>query len=160
MSLTTITKLNDIVKLFKDFANNHPQLNDFGWGMTYDIGTSYKMNMPYCWLTHRASNRITPIGKSQTKYFNFTVLLMDKINIQQNIKKANGFESDNTADVLTRMDLIAHDLIAYLQHNLTMALIDGDVSLELAYDETDDKVAGWVLDIQIKQVYKNCINPI
>jgi hypothetical protein len=153
-------KLKEVVNIFRDFAINHPQLNDFGWGMTYDIGTTETMKMPYLWLTHRSPNRITPINRSQTKYFNFTVLLVDKINQQKNIKRANGFDSDNTADILDRLDLVVHDLIAYVQAQLDNALIDGDVSVELAYDETDDKVAGWVLDISIKAIYKNCITPI
>lgn len=155
-----ILTLNQIVALFEEFANKHKQLNDFGWGMTYDIGTTYQMKMPYLWLTHRASNRIAVTGKQQTKFFTFTIILADKINQSKNLSGLNGFKSDNTGDILNRMDLIQHDLIAFLQDQLTKAHIDGDVSAELAYDETDDKVAGWVLDLTIKAVYKNCINPI
>lgn len=156
-----ILKLKDIIDIFKDFADKHKEINDFGWGMTYDIGTTFNMKMPYMWVTHRAPNRIIVAGKSaQTKLFNFSIIIADKINIQKNILATNGFLSDNSGDILNKTDLITHDLIAYLQHTLTGAHISEDVSIELIYDETDDKVAGWLLDITIKAVYKNCINPI
>lgn len=155
-----ILTLNEIVDLFAEFSTKHKQLNDFGWGMTYDIGTTYQMKMPYLWLTHRGANRIIVTGKQQTKLFNFTVILADKINQSKNLSGLNGFKSDNTGDIINRMDLIVHDLISFLNEKLTKAYIDGDVSVELAYDQTDDKVAGWVLDLTIKAVYKNCINPI
>ena len=156
-----IITIKNIIDIFKEFAGKHPELNDFGWGMTYDIGTSFNMKMPYMWVTHRAPNRILVAGKSQqTKLFNFSIILADKINTQKNILSTNGFLSDNSGDILNKMDLIAHDLIAYIQHSLSQAHISEDVAVELVYDETDDKVAGWLLDVTIKAVYKNCINPI
>ena len=155
-----ILKLNDIKNLFEEFADKHKELNDFGWGMTYDIGTSFNMKMPYLWVTHRAPNNIIVSGKQQTKEFKFSVILVDKINQQKNIFSTNGFRSDNSGDILNKMDLITHDLIAFLQNKLDKAHVDGNVSVELIYDETDDKVAGWLMDINIKAIYKNCINPI
>lgn len=152
-----ITRLKDLINIFREFAETHPELNDFGWGMTYDIGKSTPMKMPYLWVTHRTPSRITALNRNQTVYWNFTFLIVDKINQQKNVQTLNGFESDNSNDVLDSMHLITQDFITYLMRN--GVLIEGDVSIDLAYDETDDKVAGWVIDLSIKLKFKNCIIP-
>jgi hypothetical protein len=152
-----ITRLKDLIDLFRAFADEHPELNDFGWGMTFDVGKSRPMKMPYLWVTHRAPSRITAQNRNQTVYWNFSFIIVDKINIQKNVQTLNGFESDNSSDILDSTHLITQDFITYLMRN--GVLIEGDVSIDLVYDETDDKVAGWLADMSIKLKFKNCIIP-
>ena len=158
---TNIISLNQLVDLFKSFADRHYFINDFGYGPTSDIGTSRQMDFPYMWLTLDQPSTIRVQNKTTIPDLYFSVLFMDKINIQKNYLDINGVDSDNSQEVLSDMLQLLQDLIVEIETKWGNygIKIEGDVSCYPAVDETTDKVNGWVGQFLLKIKYANCILP-
>jgi len=115
-AITSIVSLNQLVTWFEAFADNHFFLKDFGFGEPYDIGTTRQMEFPYMWLTLDDTSVIatgTNI-KSAIPDYSFRVFFMDKINIQENYLDANGFQSDNSQEIISDTIQYLQDLITYI----------------------------------------------
>lgn len=156
-----IISLNQIINLFKDFADRHFFIKDFGYGPTSDIGTSRQMEFPYLWLSLDQNSTIVVQNKTAIPQYGITVLFMDKINIQKNFLEINGVDSDNSQEVLSDMLQLLQDLITEIEVNFGNygVRIDGDVSCFPGVDETTDKVNGWVGQFNLKVKHSNCILP-
>ena len=163
MSTTNIITMNQLIKMFSDFADAHLQLNDFGYGPTSDIGTSRQMDFPYMWATHRGSSRLTVNNKTQIPQMTMTFLVVDQINIQSNYKNANGLDSDNSQEVISDTLQIIQDFVTYVSSQLGkygVKLMENDITCEPVFDETPDKVSGWVIDMDLQLRHSNCSYPI
>lgn len=156
-----IISLNQIINLFKDFADRHFFIKDFGYGPTSDIGTSRQMEFPYLWLTLDQNSTIVVQNKTAIPQYGITVLFMDKINIQKNYLEINGVNSDNSQEVLSDMLQLLQDLITEIEVNFGNygLRIDGNVNCFPGVDETTDKVNGWVGQFTLKVKHSNCILP-
>ena len=102
MPITSIVSINQLITWFQDFQENHYFLKDFGFGEPYDIGTSRQMTFPYMWVTMNEDSSIATGShiKSAIPDLSFSVMFMDKINIQENYLDTNGFPSDNSQEIL------------------------------------------------------------
>lgn len=163
MSTTNIITMNQLIKMFSDFADAHLQLNDFGYGPTSDIGTSRQMEFPYMWATHRGSSRLTVNNKTQIPQMTMTFLVVDQINIQSNYKDANGLDSDNSQEIISDTLQIIQDFVTYVSSQLGkygVKLMENDITCEPVFDETPDKVSGWVIDMDLQLRHSNCSYPI
>jgi hypothetical protein len=162
MSATHIISLNQLVDLFKSFAQLHPMINDFGYGPTSDIGVSRQMKFPYLWLTIDQNTEIIPQNKTAIPLMGFTVLFMDKTNIQQNYLDINGLDSDNRQETLSDTFQYLQDLITEIDNNWNNYGIkfDGSINAFPGVDETTDKVNGWVGRFRLKLRHSNCITPL
>lgn len=164
MATTNIITLNQIITWFNDFSNRHYFLKDFGFGETYDIGTSRQMKFPYMWVS-MADNSIIGVGnnnKTAVPQFSFVVMFLDKINNQPNYDNENGFESDNSKEILS-------DCVQYLQDLVTEVqlywgqygiLFSSDVNFYPIIDETPDKSTGVAANITFKLRQVNCDIPV
>jgi hypothetical protein len=89
-------------------------------------------------------------------------MFMDKINIQENYLNTNGFNSDNSQEILSDMVQILQDLITEIQQDWNQygVLFSQDVSFFPVIDETQDKSTGVMgrFVFRLKQV--NCIIPV
>jgi hypothetical protein len=156
-----IITLNQIVGLFKSFATNHPQIEDFGYGQTSEIGVSKQISYPLMWTTHDTDSTIQiSNNRVMIPELNFTVLFVDKLNIQSNYQDINGEDSTNGQEVLSDTMQMAEDFIAeiltyYGQYGIM--LNEQAVSLFPIQDETDDKVNGWAVRFTLKLKHSNCI---
>ena len=159
--MTNIISLNQLVQLFKNFAERHQFINDFGYGPTSDIGVSRPMKFPYLWLTIDQNSEIVPQNRTTIPLMGFTVIFMDKTNIQENYLNTNGLQSDNRQETLS-------DTFQYLQDLITEIDVDwnnygikfeGSVNCFPGVDETTDKVNGWVGQFRLKLKHSNCILP-
>jgi hypothetical protein len=163
MPTPNIITLNQLLKLMKDFSIAHPQLNDFGFGMTSDIGTTRQMDFGYMWVTFENDSifEISP-NKSIIPQMNFTILFVDKINDQKNDNDAVGEDSNNGQEVLSDMFLVAQDFVTEIVASWSQygVLIEGDVSAFPLQDETDDKANGWGIRMALKLKYVNCDIPV
>ena len=163
MSTTSIVSLNQLIRWFKTFQQNHYFLKDFGFGEPYDIGTSVQMNFPYMWITMNEDNVIATASnnKSAIPDISFSIMFMDKINNQPNYLDANGFQSDNSQEILSDTMQCLQDLIVYIQQNWQQygVLISQDVTFYPAVDETTDKATGIVGRIVLRTRQVNCIIP-
>lgn len=156
-----IISLNQIIDLFKDFADRHYFINDFGYGPTSDIGTTRQMEMPYMWVTTSQNSVIRATNKTAIPDLSFTVLFMDKTNIQENYLEENGVNSNNVQEILSDMLQCLQDFITEIQVNFGnygIMLLD-DINCYPAVDETQDSVNGWVGEFTIRTKHSNCILP-
>ena len=159
----TIVTLNEVIKLMSNFVEGHPQLNDFGYGMTSEIGTSKQMTFPYLWATHDTdSNMGISTNKTITPELSFTLLFVDQLNQQGNYEDINGENSDNGQEILSDCFQYAQDFLAtsvgyWSQYGISL---NEDASAFPIQDETDDKVNGWGLRITLNLKYYNCVGQI
>lgn len=161
MSTTNIISLNQIVDLFQSFSERHYFLNDFGFGQTSEIGTSRQMDFPYMWVTLNDDSLINPQNRTAIPELSFSVLFMDKTNIQTNYLDINGVNSDNVQEVLSDMLQVLQDFVTEVQVEWgNYGIIFQDtISCYPGIDETQDKVNGWVGQFSFKLKHSNCILP-
>ena len=163
MSTTSIVSLNQLIRWFQTFQENHYFLKDFGFGEPYDIGTSVQMDFPYMWVTMNEDSNIATASnnKSAIPDISFSIMFMDKINNQPNYLDTNGFQSNNSVEILSDTLQCLQDLIVYIQQNWQQygVLISQDVSFYPAVDETTDKATGIVGRFVLRTRQVNCIIP-
>lgn len=161
MAQPYIITLNQLIAQFRLFSQNHIQLNDFGYGMTSDIGTTRQMEMPYMWVTHEQDSSYVIANKVIEPQINLTFLFVDKINNQRNFSNRVGEDSNNGQEVISDMELIARDFLTYVNNSLGQYGISfaSDASGTVIQDETDDKVNGWMLRLSFKLKFTNCEIP-
>lgn len=158
-----IITYNELIKFFEDFSTNHKQLNSFGNGPTSDIGTSKQMDFPYLWITHRSPSTFNITNKTLIPVMSLTFIITDQFNIQKNHEDINGDDSSNIQEVLSDTFQIAQDLVTYISTELGKygVMMNGEsLSIEPVYDETPDKVYGWVIDINLQLKHYNCDIPL
>ena len=152
-----------MIDWLQDFQENHYFLKDFGWGEPYDIGTSRQMNFPYMWVTLNESSTISTSTNNKTAIpdYSFTIMFMDKINIQENYLDTNGFESDNSAEIVSDCVQYMQDLITNIQQSWSQygVLISSDVSFYPIVDDTPDKATGIAMSFQLRTRQVNCVIP-
>lgn len=162
MSLTgNIISINQIVDWFEDFQLRHEQLNSFGYGETYDFGTTVGMTYPTMWVSHADNNTIGTSNKTAIPLMSFNIMIVDKINIQDNYENSNSFKSDNKRELMSDTYQIGQDLITEIQVSWQAygLSIRNDISIIPVVDETPDKVCGWLFTIPLTLRYVNCIIP-
>jgi hypothetical protein len=162
MAQTTIITINQLMSMFKTFSDNHLQLNDFGYGPTSEIGTSRQMEFPYLWITHRTNSRIEVTNKTIVPELLFTFIIVDQINNQTNYLDENGLDSDNGQEIISDTFQISQDLILYIMTQMNqygVMLSEDSITMEAMFDETDDKVYGWLLEPTLKLMHINCAIP-
>jgi hypothetical protein len=152
-----------LINWFQLFQQNHYFLKDFGFGEPYDIGTSRQMTFPYMWVTMNEDSSIATgsNNKSAIPDISFSIMFMDKINIQENYLDTNGFPSDNSQEILSDTLQCLQDLVTMIQQNWGQygVLISQDVSFYPAVDETQDKATGVVGRFVLRTRQVNCIIP-
>jgi hypothetical protein len=156
-----IITLNQLVNWFEDFSNRHYFLNDFGFGEMYDIGTSRQMELPYMWLSLNDTSTIGVSNHTVIPTISFNVMVLDKVNIQPNYQNTNGFNSDNSHEVLsdtlsTIYDLVGEIVSKWGQYGV---ILKTDVNVFPVVDETPDKIYGFNAAINLTLRYVNCIIP-
>jgi hypothetical protein len=161
--MSKIITVNQLIEEFKRFSDAHFQLKDFGYGPTSDIGKSRSMSFPYLWVTHRTPSTISVQNKTQIPEMALTFVIVDQLNYQENYLAANGLDSDNQQEVISDCFQIAQDLVNYISQNLGargIKIMDEAFTIEPTFDDTDDRVSGWVLDLNLKLIHFNCVTPM
>lgn len=163
-TITSIVSLNQLVKWFESFADRHYFLKDFGFGEPYDIGTTRQMEFPYMWVTLNDTSVIATGTnvKSAIPDYSFSVFFMDKINIQENYLDANGFQSDNSQQILSDTIQYVQDLITEIQQDWAQygVMISSDVTFNPVIDETQDKSTGISAQFTLRTRQVNCVIPV
>jgi len=163
-TITSIVSLNQLVEWFQSFADRHYFLKDFGFGEPYDIGTTRQMEFPYMWLTLDDTSIIATGTnvKSAIPDYSFRVFFMDKINIQENYLDANGFQSDNSQQILSDTIQYLQDLITEIQQSWAQygVMLSADVNFNPVIDETQDKSTGVSASITLRTRQVNCVIPV
>lgn len=160
---TRIITINEVIEHFNQFVNKHAFLRDFGYGPTSNIGTSRQMKFPYLWITHRAPSNIQVSNRQQVPELLLTFLMVDQVNDQENVLNSTDSSSDNQQEILSDTFQYCQDLITYIITEMRASgiqLNDDTITVEPVYEETQDKVTGWMMDIRFDMMHINCDIPI
>lgn len=141
---------NQYIKLFKDIAANHRDINGFGNGEL----TEYVKGLSPVVLWVDVLENPTNEGKDS---FKFTFLVMDQVNKITD----NQNENSNTDEVLSDTNRIAKDIIAILRQPYyeTYFLMSKSITLtDFRQEKFDNEFCGWQFDITFDQpfLYDSC----
>lgn len=145
MQKVTFLNLYDV---FKTIAENHRQINTFGFGETWDIASSGTVNYPYLWVVPKDSTvRVGEIG------FNFEFITMDLV--QKGTDNLNDVHSDThqiLCDVLSRLRQGGYNF------NIKR---DSEIRITPFEEKFDDEVAGWngAVTIWVDWNFDSCAFP-
>lgn len=139
-----ITK-NILYKYFKDFADNHLQIKDYGYGDLWEISSSQATTYPLFWVSPQPSN----ISGNEISY-NFNILIGDRLE-----------DGDaNKVEVESDTFQIGLDLLATL--NLDRELdLDKNNTLTPFIHDFKDRIAGHLITISVSAPfdYNECAVP-
>jgi hypothetical protein len=163
MAETNIISINQLIGMFKDFSQSHLQINDFGYGPTSEIGVNRQAKYPLLWITHRGTSDINVTNKTQIPEMNLSFIIVDRINIQENYGDNMGLNGDNSQEVLSDTFQITQDLVNFVSTTMGqfgVQLTEDGLSTEPLFDETQDKVSGWITDMSLRLKHVNCVTPM
>ena len=139
-----ITK-NILYKYFKDFADNHLQIKDYGYGDLWEISSSQATTYPLFWVSPQPSS----ISGNEISY-NFNILIGDRLE-----------DGDaNKVEVESDTFQIGLDLLATL--NLDNELdLDKNNTLTPFIHDFKDRIAGHLITLSVSAPfdYNECAVP-
>lgn len=148
--------LNRIVSIFRDIADRHRMLNDFGFGNTEDIGADREMLFPYLWVDAPTVTYQNSGNGIKSLLYNFEFYVMDKID-----------KGDcNYDDTLSDTQLIVQTILAEIgEHKFYRDMsinLSGEPQSQPATFATDDNVNGWSTTLSLKLPFRitTCTSPI
>lgn len=142
--------LNQLIKIFSDFADSHFQINSFGFGEVFEANGNPKVtgNTPTLWVF---PTQATPL--ENTTIYSFDVRCWDLVT--------KGEENEN--DVLSDCQQTLFDFIQFIKHNEIFDInVSGDPSLTPFTEQLADDVTGWEcsIDIEVNSINSDCMIPI
>jgi len=148
-------------------AQNHPNINGFGYGPVYDlVGTD--ISHAYLWvITDEAHNLVFSDANGRYTHIDYTLILRvgDKVNNQPNVYSANGENSNNGLEVISDTAQILTDIVNSITSDSLNIFNDisivEDVSLEPFFHEDDADVNGHEATITLRVTNDSpCISPL
>lgn len=146
--------LINITDQFRQLAQNHNMINDFGSGNTADIGQSREENRqldyPYMWIDYSDTNYA--IGQNRgisAKLYTMSLTILDKYS--PNVK--------NVEDVMSDVEEYISDIIQYYLNSPTMKefrLDTNSITARPVEDEDKDGAIGWNALITFRIPYAFC----
>jgi hypothetical protein len=139
-----ITK-NILYKYFKDFADNHLQIKDYGYGDLWEISSSTATTYPLFWVSPQPSN----ISGNEITY-NFNILIGDRLE-----------DGDaNKVEVESDTFQIGLDLLATLNLNRDVDLDKSNTLTPFIHD-FKDRIAGHLITVSVTADfdYNECAVP-
>ena len=142
--------LNQLIKIFSDFADSHLQINSFGFGEVYEANGNPKVtgNTPTLWIF---PTQATPL--ENTTIYSFDVRCWDLVT--------KGEENEN--DVLSDCQQTLFDFIQFIKHNEIFDInVSGDPSMTPFTEQLADDVTGWEcsIDIEVNSINSDCMIPM
>lgn len=149
--------LNQIIALFRDLADRHQMVNDFGYGKSYNIGASTQMRFPYIWVENDSIQIIKSVNGLKEKIYSFNIYCMDKIDMGD-VLNYDEIISDTDYILDTYIQEISQEPI-YVSNRIS---IDGDIVFTPVVEATDDNVNGWMISLRLRvPIFKTpCNSPI
>jgi len=129
--------LNQLTKVFEDFATAHGQVNSFGYGDLWEVGMSQSLQYPVVWVQPTESKVIKGQSGFALTNTTFRVFILDRT--------MKGMQND--MEVLSDMTLIGHDLLRDIDQNPVFlngnyTLNQNEVVMEYVQEKLKDDVAG------------------
>jgi hypothetical protein len=144
---------NVIIKIFKDIAEWHKDINDFGWGPDWEITD---MKYPYLWTNIETTDIIRGENNWRTIEYSVNIKLRDRVNrFLDGVGKGelnhsgNDIISDQTTTLLEIIQLLSkHPL--YKELNIQLW---GDVSVQSEFNIERGEENGIQTTITLRSVY-------
>lgn len=143
----TNTTLNQLIEVFTQIAEDHAQINSFGYSQEYEIGAVTTNNYPLFWAFVMPSK----ISNQSVKYV-FHFVLADLVNAEGTGTQQDEVQSDTVT--------VFWDILFLLRDKYDLA-VGFDVSITPFTEKFNDRLTGWEGDvtIEIPQVYGICDVP-
>ena len=141
--MSKIQTVNNLIKVFKDIATRHYQIEYFYVGNDWEIGTVESMH-PVLWINPVEATM--PAGDNGYKTFQvlFEVKVFDLVN------KDESNENDVLSDTI---DILKDIIMEFKGHpyytNSQLDIID-DIDFESFTEKFDEEVSGWLCEINMK----------
>lgn len=130
--------LKEVRSLLNNLANDHKQINDFGWGDVWELGESQSITYPLMYCTIQNSN-VT--GK--TFNLSLSILFCDLVF----------GDNKNEDDVISDQMLICQDIIAQLRSDTFEFTLGNSVNVNFFNERLSDLVAGVQANITLALPY-------
>jgi hypothetical protein len=142
--------LNQTIKVFQSFAQNHRQINSFGFGRIQDYATSGDIKYPSMWLDITDDSSLSE-NDLETP---FQIYFIDRMQ-----KGGTTYQ-----EVLSDMKEVALDLVRYIDSPDvgTLYINNRSATMSVIGDPSqDDEVAGWILKLSVKsfESFDSCAIP-
>jgi hypothetical protein len=139
----TITH-NQIVSLLEDIANNHYQINGFGFGEPWEYLASDTKKTPCLWGILNGSNR-----NNKELTLNYTLLVFDQV------KK----DESNENNVLSDTYRILMDVVTILNSPTyaTQFILGVSNTMQDFTERFDNAVSGWSVEVSFRIPFDNDI---
>lgn len=141
--------INKVVSIFRDLTIRHKQLQDFGYGPTYNIeARNEPMLFPYLWLDDIGSVIESTESGYKSMYYTFDLYVMDKIN------KGDSNYDETISDTNTILNQIFAEMSQHKYYRDMGLNLNGNITMEPVTEATNDNVNGWKATITLKQPYR------
>ena len=130
--------LKEVKTLLNNLADDHKQINDFGWGDVWELGESQSITYPLMYCTIQNSN-VTG------KVFNLSlsIIFCDLVF----------GDNKNEDDVISDQMLICQDIIAQLRSDTFEFTLGNSVNVNFFNERLSDLVAGVQANITLALPY-------
>lgn len=142
MSANT-ANLERIKQMFEDQSIRHKMINGFGFGPSYNISNE-PILFPYLWLEPVNSRTAHSVNSGAVEYYTFNMYVMDKINKGD----PNYLQTSSDCDYISKTILADLDQNYYYIDNDWS--IDGDITSEPVYEQTEDNANGYMTTFTLK----------
>ena len=144
---------NQIIKLLRDFSDNHFILKSYGNGEPWELVENSQhldLEYPMMWVQDQPNNTV-----KGEETFKFRIFFLNQVATLKE-KTATTLNETNINEVKSDMRQCALDFIGYMAQdtNYPELEIDRNVSIISFVDDFNDKLTGWYIDINIKQIYR------
>ena len=151
---------NQIIKIFKSFAERHKQVNSFFLGQNFDLENTSSIIYPVVQVYSTGAR----MPQNDEGFFGV-------VSLSFNVKIVDQISNDETnSDEINSDTLqIAQDLVNEINTNSyfikNQIQIDGDIIFEPLYNYEDSNTNGWEFTISLKYINNNSscdlpVNPI
>ena len=130
--------IKEVKSLLNNLANDHKQINDFGWGDVWEIGESKSITYPLMYCTIQNSS-----VSGKTFNLSLSIIFADLV-----------FEDEkNEDDVISDQMLICQDIIAQLRSDTFDFTLGQSVAINFFTERLSDLVAGVQAEITLALPY-------
>jgi hypothetical protein len=142
--------LNQLIKIFNDFADSHLQIKSFGFGEIWEANGDPKETgiTPVLWVFPTQSLQL-----ENTIIYSFDVRCWDLVHKDES----------NDNEVLSDTHQILSDFTQFVKHNTSYDFnVSGDPTMTPFTEQLADNVTGWQcsIDIEVNSINNDCMIPL
>lgn len=139
--MQTSLSYNQLIGIFRKFAEDHVQINSFGHGDVWEVETWKDINFPLLWVQN---NALTTVGTNSVDLA-FQIIVMDLV------KK----DERNETEVLSDTQNILLDFHTHFDRSVDYPFTVGLPTLAPFTERFDTELSGWGMDITFNLQYNS-----